>query len=534
MSNTTTLSPELVSLVPDSAPFTQEQRGWLNGFFAGLLNGALAGGAAGAAANAPAAAEEVEEETPWHDPGLPMDERLKLAEGKRHSLKLMAAMAQLDCGSCGYLCKTYAEAIAIGADKDLTKCTPGGRDTSKMLKLMQANAPKEEAAPIAAKAKPPAAAAATGTYDRTNPFTARLLSTMILNGEKSSKDTRHVVIGLKGGNVTYKPGDALGVYPENCHDHVEDILTALACTGAEEVMGWDDQPTSLREALHRDFTITRPSPDLLDLLSRCAGDEGEAAALANLRDHDDGSGDLEILDLLRQFPTAKPLPSDLVATLSPLAPRLYSISSSLAACPEQVHLTVGTVRYANSLGRSVKGVASTFLADRLRPGQRVRVFVQPAHRFGLPAAHVPIIMVGPGTGIAPFRSFLQERYAKKANGKSWLFFGDQTADRDFLYRDELENYLMEGTLTRLDTAFSRDQDAKLYVQRRMLEHADELWAWLQDGAHFYVCGDAKRMANDVDKALRQVCSHAGGLSAEEVDAFMSNLSRSGRYQRDVY
>ena len=533
----TTLDPQTLSLVPESAPFNEEQRGWLNGFFAGILNGALGAKLAAEAASpngASAAPAEIEEETPWHDPAIAMDERLRMAEGRRHPLQLMAAMAQLDCGSCGYVCKTYAEAIASGADKDLSKCTPGGRDTAKMLKTLQANAPKEAAAAPAAKSAALAAAKPAGSYDRTNPYVARLISSVGLNGESSAKDTRHVMINLKGSGITYKPGDALGVYPENCHDHVEQILRALGRTGAEEVTGWDDQPTSFREALHRDFTITRPSPDLLDLLTHCATDEAEAAALAELRDCDEGSGDLEILDILLKFPSAKPAPGDFVATLSPLAPRLYSISSSLAACPEQVHLTIGTVRYQNSVGRSCKGVASTFLADRVKPGQKIRVFVQPSHRFGLPEHDKPIIMVGPGTGVAPFRSFLQERDTAKATGKSWLFFGDQKSDSDFLYRQELEAYLGSGTLTRLDTAFSRDSAEKVYVQHRMLQHADELWAWLQEGAHFYVCGDAKRMANDVDKALRQVVAGAGGLSPEEVDAFMSNLGRSGRYQRDVY
>ena len=315
---------------------------------------------------------------------------------------------------------------------------------------------------------------------------------------------------------------------------MQDLLDALGTTGAEEVMGWDDQTTSFRDALQRDFTITRPSPDLLDLLARSAKDPVEAEALAGLRDGDDGCADLEIIDLLRNFPSSKPKPGDLVATLSPLAPRLYSISSSQAACPDEVHLTVGTVRYKNSAGRPCKGVASTFLADRVRPGHAVRVFVQPSHRFGLPDADKPIIMVGPGTGIAPFRSFLQERHVAKATGKSWLIFGDQTSSSDFLYREELEAFHREGTLARLDTAFSRDQADKLYVQHRMIEHATELWDWLQQGAHFYVCGDAKRMASDVDKALRHVVMKAGGMSAEAVDAYMADLARSGRYQRDVY
>lgn len=532
MTQTATRIAPALSLVPDSAPFSDEQRGWLNGFFSGLLNGALAGNAAMGSTLAAPAEAEVEEETPWHDPAMNLDERLKLAEGKRHPLKLMAAMAQLDCGSCGYVCKSYAEAIASGADKDLSKCTPGGRETAKMLKQLQADAPKVVAS--VAITKTAGSVVATGAYDRTSPFTARLLHSTRLNSAESSKDTRHVMISLKGSGITYRPGDALGVYPENCPDHVEQILHALAMTGAEEVTGWDDQPTSVREALQRDFAIARPSPDLLDLLSRAATDPPDAEALAALRDSDDGSGDLEILDLLTRFPSARVTPGDFVATLSPLAPRLYSIASSIAACPDQVHLTVGTVRFQNSIGRSCKGVASTFLADRLRPGHKLRVFVQPSHRFGLPAHDRPIIMVGPGTGIAPFRSFLQERRVADATGKTWLFFGDQRAADDFLYREELEDHLQHGTLTRLDTAFSRDQAEKVYVQQRMLEQAEELWAWLQEGAHFYVCGDAKRMANDVDKALRQVAAQAGGLSPVEVDAFMQDLSRTGRYQRDVY
>ena len=540
--NTQTLMPPPISLVPESAPFNAEQRAWLNGFFAGMLGSQFAAGA-GVAPLANAASEAVAppaeaEEMPWHDASLSMDERLKLAEDKPHSRKLMAAMAQLDCGSCGYLCQTYAEAIATGAEKDLTRCTPGGRDTSKMLKQLQANAPKEVVVPVGSvtvkKSATIAEAKGAGIYDRTNPFSARLLRSDALNGPGSGKDTRLVVIDLRGSGITYNAGDALGVYPENCANAVQQIINCLGAKGSEDVMGWDDQITSFHEALTKDFTVTRPSPDLLDLLARCATDPAERESLAALRDSDEGSGDLEILDLLQRHPSAKPAPGDFVATLSPLAPRLYSISSSQRACPDEVHLTVGAVRYANSLGRSCKGVASTFLAERIRPGQRVRVFVQPSHRFGLPAGDVPIIMVGPGTGIAPFRAFLQDRRATGAIGKSWLFFGDHRSETDFLYRDELQDYLSTGVLSRLDTAFSRDQATKLYVQHRMLEHAAELWAWLQAGAHFYVCGDAKRMAADVDQALRRIVTEAGGLSAEAAAQYLAELTRSGRYQRDVY
>jgi sulfite reductase (NADPH) flavoprotein alpha-component len=527
----TTMTSQPLSLVPENAPFTVEQRAWLNGFFAGML------GAQGGAQAAPAPAESpastpVEEETPWHDPAIAMNDRLKMAEGRSHPMKLMAAMAQLDCGSCGYLCQTYAQAIADGTDKDLTKCTPGGRDTSKMLKQLQASAPPVQ---VTVAKKTIAEVKQSGTYDRTNPFSARLLRSDTLNGPNSAKDTRLVVIDLRGSGITYKPGDALGVYPENCPQMVQQIIRRLGATGAEDVLGWDDHVTSFYDALLKDFVITRPSPDLLDLLSRTAGEAAEREELGKLRDSDEGTGDLEIVDLLHRYPSAKPAVGDFIATLSPLGPRLYSISSSHRACPNEVHLTVGAVRYQNSVGRACKGVASTFLAERVRPGQRVRVFVQPSHRFALPDdGSKPIIMVGPGTGIAPFRAFLQERKVANSTGRNWLFYGDQKADSDFLFKEELQDFMAAGTLTKLDTAFSRDQVEKLYVQHRMLENSADLWAWLNEGAHFYVCGDAKRMANDVDKALRKVAATAGGLSAEQVDEFMSNLSRSGRYQRDVY
>jgi sulfite reductase (NADPH) flavoprotein alpha-component len=538
----------VVPVLPESAPFSPAQRAWLNGFFAGMLGGHVATAAQGsvmAAAPTAAPAEQPivqeEEQFPWHDPALTIDERLALAEGKSEERKLMAAMAQLDCGACGYICQTYGEAIARGEEKDLTRCTPGGRDTAKMLKQLAAAAKK--IVPVSqVKVKKAAGAAvapapatdAPATFDRNSPYSARLLRSLPLNAAESSKDTRLVEIDLRGGGIHYKPGDALGVFPENRPELVSEVLEVLGLTGAEDVPGWDGLPMSLRDALLREFTITRPTPDLLDILSRCATDAVERDALQALRDSEDGTGDLHVLDLLRKFPSARPAAGDFVATLSPLAPRLYSISSSLKAHPGQVHLTVGAVRYANSLGRACEGVASTFLADRVRPGQTVRVFLHPSHKFGLPENDKPVIMVGPGTGIAPFRAFLEERAAASCKGRNWLFFGDQREAHDFLYRDELDAWQKSGVLTRLDTAFSRDSDKKVYVQHRMLEQGAELWKWLQEGAHFYVCGDAKRMASDVDKALRQVIIESGRLSAAEADKFVSDMVRSGRYQRDVY
>jgi sulfite reductase (NADPH) flavoprotein alpha-component len=291
---------------------------------------------------------------------------------------------------------------------------------------------------------------------------------------------------------------------------------------------------SLRYALAKEFTVTRPTPDLIDILARCATDDDQRAALLALRDSEDGAGDLQILDLLRNFPSARPAAGDFVATLSPLAPRLYSISSSQRAHPGQVHLTVAAVRYENSAGRKCGGVASTFLADQIRSGQTVRVFIHPSAKFDLPDGDQPAIMVGPGTGIAPFLAFLQERAATACKGKNWLFFGDQREDHDFLYRKDLDQFHQDGVLTRLDTAFSRDFDKKIYVQHRMIEQGAELFRWLEEGGHFYVCGDAKRMAADVDKALRHVIAEHGHLSAADADAYVSNLVRGGRYQRDVY
>lgn len=543
-----TSAPTRIALpvLPDSAPFTPAQRAWLNGFLAGLLN-TQPSAQAGTGTSVPVDANategvsvadvtEVDEDFPWHEPSLALAERLKLAEGKPVARLLMAAMAQLDCGACGYVCKTYAEAIADGSEKDLTRCMPGGRETGRALKELVASATalsKGKSAKPQAAGKVSETALESAAWTRDNPFAARLLRCERLNGPGSAKDTRLVVLDLKGSGITYKVGDALGVYPENCPDLVQDVIEGLNANGAEDVGGWDGRPTSLRDALLRDYTITRPSPVLIELLADRATDPAEKAALTALRDDDDAPT-AQVLDLLRRFPSARLAPDDFVSACSPLAPRLYSISSSLRAHPDQVHLTVGAVRFTGEGGRPCKGVASTFLADGLRPGMKVRVFPHASHKFGLCDGDRPIVMVGPGTGIAPFRAFLQERAAARASGKSWLLFGDQRSDCDFLYRDELEQFRRDDVLTRLDTAFSRDQGEKVYVQHRMLEHAAELWTWLEAGAAFYVCGDAQRMASDVDKALRQVIAAEGKLTAAEADKYVADMVRAGRYQRDVY
>jgi sulfite reductase (NADPH) flavoprotein alpha-component len=537
-----------IPVLPESAPFSPAQRAWLNGFFAGLLgiggdggsafdgNGHANGGANGngvGIAEAPAPAAE--EDFPWHEPALPLDERLALAEGRPYERKLMAAMAQLDCGACGYLCQTYSEAIAHGEDKDLTRCSPGGKETARKLKeLVALNAASPAAATNGnggAAAAPPASgnaakvAVAPPAYNRNRPFPAKLIASLPLNKEGSKKDTRHVMIDLAGSDLLYKPGDALGVFPENCPDLVDALLQAL---GAGDRL-------DLRSALIKESSLARPSDDLLERLVEAATDPEEAARLTRLRDgEDDWVDTADLLDVLRRFPSARLDAEELVGLLSPIQPRLYSISSSLRAHPGEVHLTVGVVRY-DKADRLRKGVASTFLADRVRAGGEVRVFMHASHRFQLPdGGDTPMIMVGPGTGIAPFRAFLEDRRATGAGGKNWLFFGDQCRATDFLYEEELEQFRWEGLLTRLDVAFSRDQAEKVYVQTRMIERAAELWNWLEEGAHFYVCGDARRMASDVDRALQRVIAERGGLSPEDAKAYVAKMTRSGRYQRDVY
>ncbi|MDR3459875.1 MAG: sulfite reductase subunit alpha [Verrucomicrobiae bacterium] len=375
--------------------------------------------------------------------------------------------------------------------------------------------------------------AAVEGYSKTNPFPAKLITNRKLNGEGSQKETRHFEISLEGSGLNYEAGDALGVWPHNCPELVAEILAALGCDGEEAV------PTAkgelpLRQALTSFYDVSRPAAELQKFFSER---NPAFAALLTPERKDDlkkflwGRG---VVDFLVENPGVKLSPKEFTALLKPLAPRLYSISSSPKAHAGQVHLTINVVRY-DSLGRPRKGAASTFLADRVNDGIPVPVFIQTAHGFRPPAdGGKPVIMVGPGTGVAPFRGFLHERSATGATGKNWLFFGEQRAATDFYYRDELEKMLADGRLTKLSTAFSRDQAEKIYVQTRMLENAAELWAWLEAGAHFYVCGDASRMARDVDDALHKIIESAGGKSAEDAKAYVAKLKSDKRYQRDVY
>ncbi|HTL68034.1 MAG TPA: sulfite reductase subunit alpha [Lacunisphaera sp.] len=363
------------------------------------------------------------------------------------------------------------------------------------------------------------------TYSKKNPFPARVVAVRCLNAPGSAKEVNQVELSLEGSGLAYEAGDALGVLPHNCPELVNELLATLGCDGEEAVSVPEGGTTSLRHALTACYDIEKPSPDFIARYAAPSPAGGGTATATAAR---------QVIDVLLARPETRLAPADFVRLLRKLQPRLYSIASSPKAHPGHVHLTVGAVRY-EAHGRARKGVCSNFLGERCPVGSVARVFVHTSQSFRPPASgDTAMIMVGPGTGIAPFRAFLEERQAIAARGRNWLFFGDQHAATDFLYREELLALQAAGVLTRLDTAFSRDQPEKVYVQQRMLEHATELFAWLEDGAHFYVCGDAGRMAKDVDAALHRVIESAGGRTREQAAEYVVALKKARRYQRDVY
>ncbi|MEI6861697.1 MAG: sulfite reductase subunit alpha [Verrucomicrobiota bacterium] len=387
--------------------------------------------------------------------------------------------------------------------------------------------------------------AVTSVWSKDCPFPARLTENRLLNRPGSSKETRHLVVSLAGSGLHYKAGDSLGVFPSNRPGEVEEILRLLGATGNEPVSPAHLKlatPVSLQDALTERLALSKPTRKIVETLAAKATGADEQAKLAGLLAPESKDvlaawlEEREFVDLLAEFPGARRVltPQEFVDHLRKLMPRLYSIASSPKVFPDEIHLTVAVVRYETN-GRSRVGVATTFLADRAQPGVTpVPVFVSHSH-FGVPEDGArDIIMVGPGTGIAPFRAFVQERTAAGATGRNWLFFGDQKHATDFLYEDEWRRWLAEGRLARLDTAFSRDQIMKVYVQDRMRENAAELWAWLKGGAHFYVCGDAKRMAKDVDTALHDIIADKGGLTPAQAVDYVKQMKKDKRYQRDVY
>ena len=581
-----------VPFIPESAPFTPEQRAWLNGFLAGLhssapaaapvanaeplliLFGSQTGSAEGLAkklakesqargfapkvlalndyeaANLSAAQKALIITSTWGD-GEPPDNAVNFwtwlsAEAAPRLENLNFAVLGLGDKNysdfCGASKKFDARLEALGAKRlqPRGECDVDYESVAKNWmdglweKLGGSAGPATSLATNGAASNGHVDLAAVPLFDKANPFPARLLKNVLLNQPGSGKEVRHFEIALGHSGLVYEVGDALGVIPENCPELVAQILAALAATGDEPVKV-DNVILPLREALAKNFEVAKPTAELLAEFARRNPTNEIAALLAPERAEDlkKWLRGRDVLDVLmraeNKFKFAEVLP-----LLRKIAPRLYSISSSPKAHPGEVHLTVGAVRYESD-GRPRKGVASTFLADLAEKSGAVKVFVQPSHGFKPPAnGDTPMIMVGPGTGIAPFRAFLEERATTHAKGKNWLLFGDQKRSADFLYEEQLTAWLKNNFLTRLDLAFSRDQAEKIYVQDRMLENAAELWAWLEAGAHFYVCGDASRMAKDVDAALHKVIETAGGKTVEEAKNYVAKLKSDKRYQRDVY
>lgn len=582
-----------IPFIPETAPFSNEQRAWLNGFLAGLHSSAPAEAAAAAPKNAEpllilfgsqtgsaeglakkvakesqqrgfapkvlalneyeagnllAATKAIIISSTWGD-GEPPDNAVNFwtwlnAESAPRLENLQFAVLGLGDKNysdfCGASKKFDVRLESLGAKRlhPRGECDVDYEAAAKtwidglLEKLGGAAGEIVSAAPGKAASNGHIVAPTTIAFNKHNPFPARLLKNVLLNRPGSGKEVRHFEIALGGSGLAYEVGDALGVIPENCPELVAQVLAVLKASGDEPVKV-ENAILPLHAALAKNFDLAKPPAELLAEAAKRAPASELATRFApeqtdELNKWLRGRDVLDVLTLA-QFSFAELLPF-----LRKLAPRLYSISSSPKAHPGEVHLTVGAVRFEKD-GRQRKGVASTFLADLAGKSGAVKVFVQPSHGFKPPAhGDTPMIMVGPGTGIAPFRAFLEERQATGAKGKNWLFFGDQKRAADFLYAELLTDWQKNNFLTRLDLAFSRDQAEKIYVQDRMIESATELWAWLEAGAHFYVCGDASRMAKDVDTALHKVIETAGDKSADEAKNYVAKLKTDKRYQRDVY
>jgi sulfite reductase (NADPH) flavoprotein alpha-component len=529
--------PPKIEIIPASAPFSEAQRSWLNGFFAGLLSpdapAALSAEQGAAVLQAPAGDGD-DGEAPWHDQTMPIADRMKLAEGRPLRRRMMAAMAQQDCGQCGYNCNDYSDAIAGRAEPRLNLCVPGGKETARMLKALNEELEKAPVASSGAVVEAAAAAPATAAQpgrSRDNPVPATFVARRLLNAKGSEKETWHIDFDLSGCGLDYVVGDSFGIFARNDLGHVDQIIALLGASHTTRVNG-----KTLRDVLLDDVSLA-PAPDtLFELFSFISGGahREKARALAQGEDPDGDAATLDVMAALQKFSVVRPHPEAFIEALEPLQPRLYSISSSHNATPGKLSLTVDCVRYV--IGKRKRlGLASTFLAERINPGDQLKIYVQKAHGFALPQdPKTPIIMIGPGTGIAPFRAFLLDRRATGAPGKNWLFFGHQRSACDFFYADELNAMKTSGLLTRMSLAWSRDGDKKFYVQDRMREVGRELWTWLAEGANVYICGDAKRMAKDVERALVDIVAQFGARSIDEAVSFVAELKKKGRFQQDVY
>lgn len=378
------------------------------------------------------------------------------------------------------------------------------------------------------------ACAPTATYDKRNPFPATIIEKIAIVGRGSSKETRHLEFSLAGSGLTYEPGDALGVAVQNDPAIVAELLDAVGLS-AEADLELKGSHCTLGEALTSRLEITAATPRFIDFWALVSG----APLLKQLQD-EDRAGDRSVflrthhlIDLVRRFPVQGIKAQSFISALRPLQPRLYSLASSLSAAPNEAHLTIAPVRYTlHGVRRS--GVASGLLADRAHIDSALPVYIQSNQHFRLPADDAPILMIGAGTGVAPYRAFLQDREAKGVSGKSWLFFGERNFRTDFLYQREWQSWLKDGTLTRMDVAFSRDSADKVYVQHRLKEQSHEIFAWLEEGAHVYVCGDAANLAPDVHNALVDIVAREAHTGREAAEDYVRSLQADHRYQRDVY
>jgi len=581
-----------VPYLPESAPFSPAQRQWLNGYLAGLFSSAfvdpadLATAANGGAAASATAATPAVAVTVLYGSQTGTAEGIAREAGERLELAgcrpQVADMDEYDVAALAteehllVICSTYGDGempdnaqgfwdrlasedaprleatrfsvLALGDSSYETFCT-AGKDLDGRLEALGASRlhdridcdvdfeePFEQWMDgVLGKivngtdnkkvngTKDPS----TSAWGKKNPFMAVLKQNEAVTGEDSSKEIRHFAFDLADSGMTYEPGDALHVVPFNDPALVDVLLERLGCSG-DEIL--DGTGTTVREAFTCAFEIRNPSRDLIELVAARLDD---AELAASLKDADTMYGK-DSLDLLNALPPGSVSLAEFAATLKKLQSRAYSISSCLERHPGEVHLTIASVRYGDA-ERAKQGVCSCFLADRTDADSRIGIWVKPNKNFRLPPdPETPVIMVGPGTGIAPFLGFLQRREFEATGGNNWLFFGDRNAATDFLYRDQLEGWLDSGLLTRLDLAFSRDQAEKVYVQDRMRESGAELFAWLEAGARFYVCGDAYRMAKDVDRALHDIIAEHGGLSEEEAKTYVSALKKEKRYLRDVY
>ncbi|MEQ9723640.1 NADPH-dependent assimilatory sulfite reductase flavoprotein subunit [Yersinia alsatica] len=430
------------------------------------------------------------------------------------------------------LAELGAERLLDRVDADVEYQESAQQWRQQVVAALQARAPAQSTAAAAITQSGVVDEITSSPYSKTAPLTALLSVQQKITGRNSEKDVRHIEIDLGDSGLRYQPGDALGVWFDNSPALVDELLALLWLKG-DELVSIDGQNMPVSQALHSHLELTQNTTVIVDKYAALSRDETLIALLADRAALQHYAKNTPIVDMVRQAPSD--LNADqLVALLRPLTPRFYSIASSQAETENEVHITVGVVRY-DIEGRPRTGGASGYLADRLEVDGDIRIFIEHNDNFRLPAnPETPVIMIGPGTGIAPFRAFMQQREAEGATGKNWLLFGNPHFTEDFLYQVEWQRYVKDGLLTRIDLAWSRDQADKIYVQDKLREQGAELWSWIQQGAHIYVCGDANRMAKDVEQVLLDVVALHGAMDTEQADEYLSELRLARRYQRDVY